>query len=103
MGVELELAVLLALSVLGQSVFARFEIETPPIRKIVKWFTMAAITLGLYRIVGHWALLVPGVMGAAGTTFHFIWCRRNGIDPIRATPVRKYYQLRGWKWPYATE
>jgi hypothetical protein len=103
MGVELELAVLLAFSVLGQSTFARFEIETPASRKILKWFTMAAITSGLYRVVGHWALLVPIVMGAAGTTFHFIWCRRNGIDPIRATPARKYYELRGWKWPYATE
>jgi hypothetical protein len=103
MGIELELAVLLALSVLGQSTFARFEIETPAGRKILKWFMMAAITLGLYRIVGHWALLVPIALGVAGTTFHFIWCRRNGIDPIRATPARKYYELRGWKWPYPTE
>jgi hypothetical protein len=44
MGVELELAVLLAFSVLGQRTFARFEIETPASRKILKWFTMAAIT-----------------------------------------------------------
>src|SRR5262245_5664589 len=101
MGIELELAVLLAFSILGQSTFARFEIETPAIRKIVKWFTMAALTLGLYRLVGHWALLVPLGLGAAGTTFHFIWCRRNGIDPIRATPARRYYELRGWRWPYA--
>ena len=103
MGIELELAVLLAFSVLGQSTFARFEIETPAIRKIVKWFTMTALTLGLHRFVGHWALAVPIGMGAAGTTFHVIWCRRNGIDPVRATPARKYYQLRGWNWPYAAE
>ena len=103
MGIELELAVLLAFSVLGQSTFARFEIETSAIRKIVKWFTMAGLTLVLYRFTGHWALLLPVAMGIAGTTFHFVWCRRNGIDPIRATPARKYYELRGWKWPYATE
>jgi len=103
MGIELELGVLLALAVIGQSTFARFEIETPAIRKIIKWFTMVALTLGLYRLVGHWALLMPLVMGAAGTTFHFIWCRRNGIDPLRATPTRRYYELRGWAWPYATE
>ena len=36
MGIELELAVLLAFAVIGQSTFARFEIETPAIRKIVK-------------------------------------------------------------------
>jgi hypothetical protein len=103
MGVELELAVLLAFAIVGQSTFARFEIETPAIRKIVKWFAMAGLTLLVYRFSGHWALLLPVVMGAAGTTFHFVWCRRNGIDPLRATPTRKYYELRGWAWPDAAE
>ena len=103
MGIELELAVLLVFAVIGQSTFARFEIETPATRKIVKWFMMAGLTLMLYRFVGHWALIVPVVLGVAGTTFHFIWCRRNGIDPLRATPARKYYELRGWRWPYAAE
>jgi len=103
MGIELELAILLALAVIGQSTFARFEIETPAFRKIIKWFSMVAITLGLYGVIGHWTLLVPAILGAAGTTFHFIWCRRNGIDPIRATPARRYYELRGWTWPFAAE
>jgi hypothetical protein len=103
MGVEQELAVLLAVSVIGQSTFARFEIETSAIRKILKWFMVAGLTLALYRAVGHWALLLPVAMGAAGMTFHVIWCRRNGIDPLRATPARKYYELRGWAWPYTTE
>jgi peptidoglycan biosynthesis protein MviN/MurJ (putative lipid II flippase) len=103
MGIELELTVLLAISVLGQSTFARFEIETPAIRKIVKWFVMIGLTLALYRFVGHWALLLPLGMAAAGTTFHFVWCGRNGIDPIRATPARRYYELRGWQWPYASD
>jgi hypothetical protein len=35
------------------STFARFEIETPAIRKIIKWFTMAGLTLVLYRWFGH--------------------------------------------------
>jgi len=103
MGIELELGVLLACAIIGQSTFARFEIETPTSRKIVKWFTMVAITLGLSVVIGHWALLVPVLMGAAGATFHFVWCKRNGIDPIRATPARRYYELRGWAWPYASE
>ena len=103
MGVEFELGVLLVFAIIAQSTFARFEIETPPVRKIVKWLTMVALTLALYRFVRHWALLLPLGMGAAGTVFHFIWCRRNGIDPIRATPARKYYALRGWHWPYAPD
>jgi hypothetical protein len=99
MGIELELAVLLLISVLGQSTFARFEIELPAWRKVLKWFSVIGVTLGLYLVIRHWALLVPLCAGAAGTIFHFVWCRRNGIDPIRATPARKYYQLRGWTWP----
>jgi len=98
MGIELELFVLLAIAVIGQSTFARFEIETPASRKILKWSIVVGVTLALYRFAGHWALLFPLGMGIAGTVFHFAWCRRNGIDPIRAAPARRYYELRGWKW-----
>ena len=94
-----ELAVLLAVAILGSSIFAVFEVETPPWRKILKWGVVSALTLGLARNIGHWSLLVPGIAALVGTTFHFIWCRRNGIDPLRATPRRRYYQLRGWAWP----
>lgn len=99
MGIELELSVLLSIAVVGQSTFARFEIETPAWRKILKWFILVVATLALYSVAGHWALALPFAMGTAGATFHFVWCRRNGIDPLRATPARKYYQLRGWTWP----
>lgn len=86
MGIEVELAVLLAISVIGQSTFARFEIETPAIRKIVKWFIIIGLTLLLYRFVGHWALLLPVALGAAGTTVHFIWCRGTASIPSVPPP-----------------
>jgi hypothetical protein len=98
MGIEPELATLLAFSIVGQSAFARFEVETPVWRKVLKWTLMCLFTLGLYRLVGHWALALPLGMAALGSTFHVVWCRRNGIDPLRATPARRYYQLRGWAW-----
>ena len=98
MGIELELIVLLGLSVLGQSIFAPFEIETPPWRKILKWSIVVGSTLGLYALVGHWSLALPLLAGAGGTTAHFVWCGKHGIDPIRATPKRRYYELRGWTW-----
>ena len=101
MGIELELLVLLGLAILGPAAFAVFEVETPWWRKALKWFIMAGLTLGLYRLVGHWALAVPVGLGGLGTAFHFRWCRANGIDPLRALPRRKYYQLRGWSWPDA--
>ena len=98
MGIELELAVLLGLFVLGSEIFARFEIETPAWRKILKWSILIALTLGLYPVIGHWAAVVPVVLGLFGLAFHFIWCRRHGIHPLKATPKRRYYELRGWAW-----
>ena len=96
MGIALELAVLLGLFVLGSEIFARFEIETPAWRKILKWSMVIGLTLGLYLVIGHWAVVVPVVLGLSGLTFHMIWCRRNGIHPLKATPRRRYYELRGW-------
>ncbi len=98
MGIELELAVLLILQVVGTETFAPFEIETPTWRKILKWLILASITLGLYALIGHWAAAVPVGLGLLGLTFHLIWCKKNGIHPLRATPRRRYYELRGWPW-----
>ena len=98
MGFEIELAVLLVVSIIGQSTFAVFEVETPAWRKILKWSIVVAGTAGLYAAVGHWSLGVPVAAGAAGVVFHFVWCRRHGIHPLRATPRRRYYELRGWPW-----
>lgn len=95
---ELELAVLLTLCIVGPATFAVFEVETPAWRKMLKWGLVCALTLLLAQRVGHWALLLPGVLAAAGLTVHMIWCRRNGIHPLRATPRRRYYALRGWPW-----
>ena len=99
MGVELELYVLLAVLILGSSVFAVFEIETAGWRKAFNWFIVTAGTVGLYYAVGHFALLVPFGLGALGASFHFWWCRKHDIHPIHATPRRRYYELRGWSWP----
>lgn len=94
----LELAVLLALAVLGSARFAVFEIETPAWRKVLKWGLVIGATLILSGIAGHWALLFPFALGVSGLGFHYVWCRRHGIDPVRATPRRRYYELRGWRW-----
>jgi hypothetical protein len=95
----LELGTLLLLSIVGTSFFAVFEVETPGWRKALKWVVVCGSTVLLSRVVGHWALLLPAVAGGIGTTFHFVWCRRHGIDPVRATPRKRYYELRGWAWP----
>ena len=99
MDVKLELLFLLIVQLFASNLFVHFEIETPAIRKIIKWLFMDGVTISLYYWIGHWSLLFPITMLFVGTTFHIIWCRRNGIDPLRATPRRKYYELRKWKWP----
>jgi hypothetical protein len=96
---ELELAVLLALVVVGNSVFGVFEQETAAWRRLLKWGIVIAGTLALHRSVGHSAVLLPVGLGVAGLSFHFWWCRRHGIHPLRATPRKRYYELRGWAWP----
>ncbi len=72
MGIELELLILLLIQLLASAFFTRFEIETPPWRKILKWLIIDGITLGLYFLIGHFALLFPVIMICLGTTFHII-------------------------------
>ena len=98
MGIELELGVLYLIQTLGHSWFDRFEVETAAWRKALKWLLLAALTLGLYAWIGHWALVLPIAGAVAGLTFHFAWRRRNGIHPLDAMPRRKYWELRGWEW-----
>ena len=67
MGVELELYVLLAVLILGSSIFAVFEVETAWWRKALKWLIVSAATVGLYYAVGHYTLMFlvgPGSGGA---------------------------------------
>ncbi|MCE9643066.1 MAG: hypothetical protein K8Q97_01930 [Candidatus Andersenbacteria bacterium] len=98
MGIELELGFLLVLQLLASQFFARFEIETSVVRKVLKWLTLDSVTIGLFYLVGHFALVFPLFIGVLGTTVHITICRKNGIDPFKATPRKKYYELRGWKW-----
>lgn len=98
MGIELELGELLVVQLLATNFFGRFEIETPAFRKIIKWLIIDAITVALFFWIGHWSTIFPLIGMIPGTIYHFIWCKKNGIDPLRATPKKKYYELRGWKW-----
>ena len=97
-GIELELATLLLIQMVFISAFAKFEIETPLLKKLIKWFIIDGITIGLYFFIGHWAMIFPIVSLIPGTIYHFIWCKKNGINPLNATPRKKYYELRKWKW-----
>lgn len=98
MGIELELTELLFIQLIGNSFFSGFEGETPPLKKIMKWLILDAICIGFYFAFHHWALALPIVLLIPGMIIHFRWCKKNGIHPVKATPRKKYYELRGWKW-----
>lgn len=97
MGVELELGALLILQTVFIKLFAPFELESPIVPRLLQWFVIDVATVGLYYWIGHWALLAPAIPITFGTIFHLIWCKKNRIDPLRATPRKKYYELRGWE------
>lgn len=96
---EAELVTLLLLHTIGVSVFGRFEAETAWWRLTLKWIIILVLTYWLYTTFGHAAAFSLIVFaGIGGLTFHFIWCKRNGIHPLKATPRKRYYELRKWEW-----
>lgn len=98
MGIELELTVLLAVQLMATAFFSKFEGETKAYKKILKWIIFDGITILLYHYFQHYALLFPLLAFIPGTIFHITWCRKHGIHPVNATPRKKYYALRKWRW-----
>lgn len=95
---EIILFVLLGIQLFASTAFAKFEIETPLSRKLIKWLVIDGSTVALFYVIGYYSVLLPISMIAIGATYHIFWCKKNGIDSLKATPKRKYYKLRGWKW-----
>ena len=96
---EAELLTLFIFHTLGVAIFGRFEAETAWWRLALKWSILLLVTWLLFTNYGHTvALSFIGFLIVAGLTFHFIWCYHNHIHPVKATPRKKYYELRKWKW-----
>jgi hypothetical protein len=98
MGLEPVLVEMLALQLIATSFFNHFEGETPALKKILKWVVLDGLTIGLYYWLQYWAMLFPLILLVPGMYVHFRWCRKHGIHPVKATPLKKYYELRGWEW-----
>jgi hypothetical protein len=95
---SIELGALLVFQLLGTTIFGKFEVETSVPRRLCKWLILSATTIALSLWIGHWALLFPLAVLILGMSVHLVYCRKNNIDPINATPRRRYYELRGWQW-----
>jgi hypothetical protein len=93
-----ELALASMLLCAGIIIFGRFEERTPKWRKLLKIAIFLGITARLATSAGRpWALGWIAFAGVLGLSVHFLWCRRNGIDPWTAEPWGRYSELRGWK------
>ncbi len=96
---EAELLALLIMQVAGLSIFGKFQSETPWWQMTFKWFMIIVITYMLFSFFGHVATFSAlGFLLILSLLIHFMWCKHHGIHPLKATPKRKYYELRNWKW-----
>jgi hypothetical protein len=93
-----ELALASMLLCAGLIAFGRFEEGTPKWRRLLKIVIFLGLTAWIATGAGRpWALGWIAFAGTLGLSVHFIWCRRNGIDPWTAEPWGRYSELRGWK------
>ena len=96
---EKELLALLFINVMGYGIFGKFESHSPWWRSVLKWAAMVGIVWTLATYFGHnVALIVLFFLMVLAVFVHFYWCNKHGIHPIAATPRKKYFELRGWKW-----
>lgn len=78
---------------LGTIFFGHFEELVPKWIRLRKLAFFLGGTAGLSRRYGHRSLWLVTSMAALGGTFHLWWCRKHGIDPIRAEPRDEYNRL----------
>lgn len=84
---------------LGFAVFGKFQTEAPWWQLFLKWMAILGIAYLLYANFGEIiTFIVFGILVAMSLVIHVWWCVKNGIHPLKATPRKKYYALRGWTW-----
>jgi hypothetical protein len=92
-----ELAVLLAIAILGGAGVRRLRSGDPLVAKGAQVDSRHHGHPGARGGRGPLGAALPDTAaGIAGVAFHIWWCRMHGIDPVHATPRKRYYELRGW-------
>jgi hypothetical membrane protein len=96
---ERVLILLFVFQSLGLALFGKFQTETAWWKQVTKWMVILLIVSALYALAGEIiAIVTLPVLMLAGVVAHIIWCKRNGIHPMDATPRKKYYRIRAWDW-----
>lgn len=94
---ELEWMIAAVFVAVGTTVFGQFEDRSPVWRRLLRWMAFLAVLLAVQLALGRpWTFVWIGGLPLIGTTFHIIWCARNGINPLTAEPRDRYLELRGW-------
>lgn len=95
-----EIAVICAITTLGNILLGHWEEQTPKWRRVLKPFVICGLSVLISATAGRfWFFVMLGVMAALVTLLHAWWLPRKGINGWTAEPREKYYALRGWKWP----
>jgi len=97
-----EIAVICAITTVGNIVMGHWAEQTPKWRRILKAFVICVVSVVISATAGRaWFFAMLGVMMAFVVVVHVWWLPRKGINGWTAEPREKYYALRGWKWPPA--
>jgi hypothetical protein len=93
-----ELAVVFALTTVGNIYLGHFEAGRPKWHRVVKMIIGGAVAVLVSAVAGRaWFFALFGLMLLAVLVIHGWWLPRLGINGWTAEPREKYYALRGWK------
>jgi hypothetical protein len=96
-GVSLEWFFSAAVVAAGTTLFGHFEEGVPKWRRLLRWAAYLGTVAVLSKTAGRpWTFAYIFGLPVVGAVFHFLWCRRHGINPLTAEPKDEYYRLRGW-------
>ncbi len=95
----LEVSVVSVITAVGNILMGHFEAGKPKWRRVLKFFLMVAIVVGLSTILGRgWAFGFLCALSLAVLYIHAVWLPSKGINGWTGEPKEKYYKLMGWKY-----
>ena len=93
-----ELAVMFALTTVGNIYLGHFESGRPRWVRVVKMVIGGVVAVTVSATFGRGGFFVMlGLLGIMVLVIHGWWLPRRGINGWTAEPRERYYALRGWK------
>lgn len=93
-----ELAVVFALTTIGNIYLGHFESGRPKWVRVVKMLVGGALSVLISATLGRvWFFVMLGTVLAMVLVIHAWWLPRHGVNGWTGEPRERYYALRGWK------